>query len=73
MYNAISLSTNVIMISAIGGIKTLTTLSLTLFANMAGQWEVSGKNFLITGGASGMGALHVENFVKEGAKVSFSQ
>ncbi|KAI5637590.1 short chain dehydrogenase domain-containing protein [Phthorimaea operculella] len=33
-----------------------------------GQWEVEGKTFLITGGASGLGALYAEEFIKDGAK-----
>ncbi|KAJ2945482.1 hypothetical protein O0L34_g294 [Tuta absoluta] len=34
-----------------------------------GQWEVEGRSFLITGGASGLGALYAEAFLKEGAKL----
>lgn len=33
------------------------------------KYEVSDKTFLITGGASGLGAHYVEAFLREGAKV----
>lgn len=36
---------------------------------MAAQWEIKGKTCLITGGASGIGALYVESYLREGAKV----
>ncbi|XP_022824854.1 alcohol dehydrogenase-like [Spodoptera litura] len=39
----------------------------TYFLKMA-KWEVQGKTFLITGGASGLGALYAETFLKNGAK-----
>ncbi|KAH9638153.1 hypothetical protein HF086_014023 [Spodoptera exigua] len=32
------------------------------------KWEVQGKTFLITGGASGLGSLYAEAFLKNGAK-----
>ncbi|XP_050563148.1 15-hydroxyprostaglandin dehydrogenase [NAD(+)]-like [Spodoptera frugiperda] len=32
------------------------------------KWEIQGKTFLITGGASGMGALYAEAYLKNGAK-----
>ncbi|KAI8439230.1 hypothetical protein MSG28_013071 [Choristoneura fumiferana] len=35
---------------------------------MAAQWEIKGKTCLITGGASGLGALYVESYLREGAK-----
>ncbi|XP_023937594.1 15-hydroxyprostaglandin dehydrogenase [NAD(+)]-like [Bicyclus anynana] len=35
---------------------------------MAQEWQVEGKNFLITGGASGLGAAYVEAFLKLGAE-----
>ncbi|KAI8439229.1 hypothetical protein MSG28_013070, partial [Choristoneura fumiferana] len=35
---------------------------------MAAQWEIKGKTCLITGGASGIGALYVESYLREGAK-----
>ncbi|XP_023937598.1 15-hydroxyprostaglandin dehydrogenase [NAD(+)] [Bicyclus anynana] len=35
---------------------------------MAQEWQVEGKHFLITGGASGLGAAYVEAFLKLGAK-----
>lgn len=37
---------------------------------MGSLGDVKGKNFLVTGGASGLGALYTEEFLKEGAKVS---
>lgn len=36
---------------------------------MSEEWNIEGKNFLITGGASGMGAGYAEEFLKNGAKV----
>ncbi|XP_045774815.1 15-hydroxyprostaglandin dehydrogenase [NAD(+)]-like [Maniola jurtina] len=34
---------------------------------MAEEWKIKGKKFLITGGASGLGAAYAENFLKHGA------
>ncbi|XP_034834947.1 15-hydroxyprostaglandin dehydrogenase [NAD(+)]-like [Maniola hyperantus] len=35
---------------------------------MAEEWKLEGKTFLITGGASGLGAAYAENFLKHGAQ-----
>ncbi|XP_023937595.1 15-hydroxyprostaglandin dehydrogenase [NAD(+)]-like [Bicyclus anynana] len=35
---------------------------------MTEEWKIEGKNFLITGGASGLGAAYADNFLKNGAE-----
>lgn len=39
---------------------------------MAKRWEVKEKVFIVTGGASGLGAAYTEAFLKEGAMVCFN-
>lgn len=39
---------------------------------MMAQWEIKNKTFLVTGGASGLGAEYAKAFLSEGAKVFIS-